>query len=196
MTEPKTIREGWLRRKHHELGWFGWLAYGLFTVAALGLLTWFVVYAFSGGWEKAITETLPYWMSGVGGPAALVAIYETSKRTRQVERSVTDIASSSDGEGQKSGARVAWKVEESGKSQRRIVNAGAVTAQGVNVKDVTNPDGRSGFDLLDDGLPHDVAVNDFIAASMDRSLADPFLSRIRISWTEKGESYDATYSVS
>ena len=196
MSKSHATRDNWLKRRNRELGWFGWLAYGLFAVSVLGLLAWLISYASTGGWEKAITETLPYWLSGIGGPAALVAIYETSKRTRQVERSVTDIASSSDGEGQKSGARVAWKVEESGKSQRRIMNAGAATAQGVNVKDVTNPDGRSGFDLLDDGLPHDVAINDFIAASMDRSLADPFLSRIRISWTEKGESYDATYSVS
>ena len=128
MSKSHATRDNWLKRRNRELGWFGWLAYGLFAVSALGLLAWLISYAFSGGWEKAITETLPYWLSGVGGPAALVASYETSKRTRQVERSVTNIAVPSDGQGQKSGAQVAWKVEESGKSQRRIVNVGVAGA--------------------------------------------------------------------
>lgn len=144
----------------------------------------------------AINETLPFWLSGIGGPAALVAIYETSKRTQQIERSVDDIAAVRDGVGQKSGARVSWKVETISKSRRRIVNTGSTTASGATIEDVTNPEGRSGFFLLDDDLPRDVPVNDAIETSMDRTLADPYLSRVRISWHEGDESYEATYSIS
>jgi hypothetical protein len=107
-----------------------------------------------------------------------------------------EIAAVKDGEGQRSGAQVAWKVEEVSRSKRRIVNVGSVTARDVRIDDVTNPEGRSGFFLLDDSLPHDIPVHDGIEASMDRSLADPYLSRVRIQWTEEGNSYEATYSVS
>ena len=196
MSDEDMARRSWIVRTHHELGWFGWLAYGLFGVAAVGLASWVIIYAVDGGLKAAITETLPLWLAGVGGPAALVAIYETSKRTSQVEKSVGSMAAASDGEGQKSGAQVAWRVDEVTKSRRRIVNVGTVLAADVKVEDVTNPEGRSGLFLLDEGLPHDVPVNDSIEASMDRSLADPFLSRIRIRWIEEGEPYEATYSVS
>jgi len=183
-------------RKHRELGWFGWFAYGFFLVAAVGLAFWVTIYAADGGLKRALTETLPFWLSGIGGPAALVAIYETSKRTRQVARSVGDIAAVNDGAGQKSGAQVTWKVEEVSRSRRRIVNVGSTTAFDVTVEDVTNPAGRSGFSLLDAHLPHEVPINEAIEASMDRSLADPYLSRVRVAWNEGGEKYEATYSVS
>lgn len=189
-------RPNWLMRKHRELGWFGWLAYGLFLVAAVGLLSWATIYAVGGGLKRALTETLPFWLSGIGGPAALVAIYETSKRTRQVERSVGDIAATNDGAGQKSGAQVTWKVEEVSRSRRRIVNVGSMTASRVTVEDVTNPEGRSGFFLLDAKLPREVPINDAIEASMNRSLADPYISRVRVAWNEGGERHEATYSVS
>lgn len=196
MSEIDPKRPNWFVRKHRDLGWFGWFAYALFCIAAVGLLVWIVVYAMEGGLKTAITQTLPFWLAGIGGPAALVAIYETSKRTTQVERSVGDIAAVKDGEGQRSGAQVAWKVEEVSRSKRRTVNVGSATASDVHVDDVTNPEGRSGFFLLDDSLPHDVPVHDGIEASMDRSLADPYLSRVRVQWTEEGEPYEATYSVS
>lgn len=195
MSELEGARRGRLARKHRELGWFGWFAYGLFAVAAVGLIVWVCTYAVSGGWKTAITETLPYWLSGIGGPAALVAIYETNKRTRQVERTVGDLASVTDGQGQKSGAQVAWRVDEVSKSRRRITNVGAATAESVTVSDVTNAEGRSGFYILDEELPHDVPVNDAIEAGIERSMADPFVSRIRIHWAEGGEMYDATYSI-
>jgi hypothetical protein len=183
-------------RKHRELGWFGWLAYGLFLVAAVGFVSWATIYAVGGGLKMALTETLPFWLPGIGGPAALVAIYETSKRTRQVERSVGDIASANDGAGQKSGAKVTWKVEEVSRSRRRIVNLGSMTASSVTVEDVTNPAGRSGFFLLDAKLPCEVPIKDAIEASMNRSLADPYISRGRVALNEGGEKYEATYSVS
>lgn len=196
MTEIEPRRANWLVRKHRDLGWFGWFAYCLFCIAVVGLIVWIVLYAMEGGLKTAITQTLPFWLAGIGGPAALVAIYETSKRTTQVERSMGEIAAVTDGEGQRSGAQVAWKVEEVSRSKRRIVNVGSVTARDVHIDDVTNPEGRSGFFLLDDSLPHDIPVHDGIEASMDRSLADPYLSRVRVQWTEEGSSYEATYSVS
>lgn len=195
MTETVHKRPHWLVRKHRELGWFGWFAYGLFAVAAVGLIMWLVTYAVEGGFKAAVTETLPIWLAAIGGPAALVAVYETSKRTTQVERSVGDLAEAGDDEVQHSGSKVSWRVTEVSKSRRRIVNVGSATACDVRIDDVTNAEGRSGFSLLDATLPHDVPVNDGIEASMDRSLADPYLSRIRIQWTEEGEPHDATYSV-
>lgn len=195
MSKNPTPRPNWLVRKHRELGWFGWLAYGLFAVAAVGLVTWVALYAVEDGWKPAITATLPYWLSGIGGPAALVAIYETSKRTRQVELSVGDIAAASDGEGQRSGAQVVWRVDAVSRSRRRIVNVGNSTALSVTVEDVTNANGRSGFSLLDDQLPHDIPPNDAIESSMDRSIADPYLSRVRITWNEQGQRHEATYSI-
>ncbi len=198
MSEVPPKRSNWLMRKHYELGWFGWFAYGLFLIAVVGMLVWVFVYAIGGGPRMAVTETLPFWLSGVGGPAALVAIYETSKRTSQVERSVVDMVAMKEGEGQKSGAQVAWKIEEKSGSKRRIVNIGTITAKDVHVDDVTNPKGQSGFSLLGDSLPRDVPVGDAIEATILRSIVDPYLSRIRIRWTEKTEkeTYEAIYSVS
>lgn len=196
MSESGKRQQNWFIRKHRELGWFGWVSYGLFVFAVAGFLIWVTIYAVEGGLRQAMTETLPVWLSGIGGPAALVAVFETSKRTRQVEHSIDDIATVSDGFSKVSGAKVAWKVEKVSKSQRRIVNEGSVTASKVTVKDVTNPEGRSGFSLRDDGLPRDVPPNDAIEASVERSLMDPYLSRVQITWHEESEPYEATYSIS
>jgi hypothetical protein len=78
----------------------------------------------------------------------------------------------------------------------RITNVGASTAESVTVVDVTNEEGRSGFSLRDEHLPHDVAVNGSIIATMQRSLADPDSSEILITWTEEGKQFEATCSVS
>jgi hypothetical protein len=89
-----------------------------------------------------------------------------------------------------------WVVLPGGGDGRRITNVGASTAESVMVVDVTNEEGRSGFSLQDEDLPHDVAVNDSILAGMRKSLADPFSSEILITWSEEGKEFEATYSVS
>lgn len=93
-------------------------------------------------------------------------------------------------------AGVAWKILLGGCAKRRITKVRATTAENVASTDVTNEVGRSGFYLQDDDPPRDVAVNESINAYVLKSLADPQVSQIRISWIESGETFESTYSVS
>lgn len=200
----------WIVRKHREFGWFGWLAYLLFFISLAGLTTWAVVTGWRQGWDAVLAETLPTWLGGVGGTGALVAIYETNKKTRQVATTVEGLEAQQDGPVRVpapvgSGAtqepsvpqspRTTWALTEVGKNRRDIVNIGSATAEAVTIRDVTNAEGRSGFYLLDDALPHDVPSGDAIAAGIARTLADPYVSRILITWQESGHEFEATYSV-
>ncbi|HMR77629.1 MAG TPA: hypothetical protein PKD61_21120, partial [Polyangiaceae bacterium] len=91
---------------------------------------------------------------------------------------------------------VTWAIVPVGRNERRITNVGTILAENVRVSDVTNDSGRSGFWLVDDALPRNVGVAEWICAVMERSLADPFQSCIQIQWVENGDPHEATYWIS
>jgi hypothetical protein len=90
---------------------------------------------------------------------------------------------------------VKWVIVPGEAMSRRLINVGTVTAERTRVTDVTNEEGRSGFSLTEKGLPRDVVVKDFIAASMGKSLADPHTSRILIKWEEGDDIHEQTCNI-
>jgi hypothetical protein len=91
---------------------------------------------------------------------------------------------------------VKWVIVPGEAMSRRLINVGTVTAERTRVTDVTNDEGQSGFSLTEKGLPRDVIGDDFIAASMSRSLADPRTSRIRIKWEEGDDVHEQICTIS
>jgi hypothetical protein len=143
-----------------------------------------------------MSTTIPTWLASIGGAAALLAIFVTNVRTRQVEQTAIAIAGVQDIASRPPAARVVWDVDPTPRKGRsRIVNRGTRRADNVVVVDLTREkDGRSGLVVQRD-LPDSVEINDSIPIAMDRTFADPLISRIKISWTEEGEPVEAFYSI-
>ncbi|WP_461185411.1 hypothetical protein, partial [Trueperella pyogenes] len=155
----------------------------------------FGVFEFNGkcAFCKQLSSSIPAWFSGIGGAAALVAVYQTSKAGRQVEQSVSHLASESTShDNEESG--VSWRVIELGAHSRKIVNVGTRAASNVQIQDVTKG-GNSGLSLLE-GLPREVQPNDGIMVAMYRSIVDPYISYVQIRWREQEISHEATISIS
>lgn len=182
--------------KYGILGSAAWLLLG---ISLLGLVLWAVFFwpPTREDWATAMSTTIPTWLASLGGAAALLAVFVTNARTRQVERSTADIADTQDEATRPASAQVVWNIEPTGKpSQSLIVNRGTRRAETVSIEDLTlAQDGHSGFSVIGE-VPGFVDVNDSIRVGMDRSLADPYISRIKISWTEDGQAYEAFYSIS
>ncbi|MBX3194867.1 MAG: hypothetical protein KF727_07170 [Microbacteriaceae bacterium] len=167
-------------------------------MSLLGLVLWAIFFWPTDGdaWAEAMSTAIPTWLASLGGAAALLAVFVTNVRTRQVEKSTADIAEVQDAATRPRSAEVVWDVEATEKKGRSLlVNRGSRRAENVVIVDLTKEqDGHSGFSVMGD-VPDFVDVNDSIRVGMDRSLADPYISRIKISWTEDGEAYEAFYSI-
>lgn len=192
-----------------QLGRFGrfWSRYGglgtaawiLVAVGVTGLTSWAIIFwpDSSDAWREAMSTTIPTWLASIGSAAALLAIFVTNVRTRQVEQTAIDIAGVQDVASRPPAAQVIWDVEPTPRKGRsRIVNRGTRKADNVVIVDITKEqDGHSGL-IVQRELPDSVEINDAIPVAMDRTFADPLISRIKITWTEGDETLEAFYSIS
>lgn len=192
--EPGRLSRYWGR--YGGLGTAAWMLVG---VSVIGLALWAIFFwpGDSDAWRDAMSMTIPTWLASIGGASALLAVFVTNVRTRQVEQTAIDIAEVQDAASRPPAAQVVWDVEPTARKGRsRIVNRGARRADNVQIVDLTKEqDGRSGLAVQRD-LPDSVEVNDSIPVAMDRTFADPLISRIKIGWTEEGKTFEAFYSIS
>ena len=179
-------------------GGLGTAAWILVASTVIGLTSWAIFFwpSNSYAWHEAMSTTIRTWLASIGGAAALLAIFVTNVRTRQVEQTAIAIAGVQDIASRPPAARVVWDVDPTPRKGRsRIVNRGTRRADNVVVVDLTREkDGRSGLVVQRD-LPDSVEINDSIPIAMDRTFADQLISRIKISWTEEGEPVEAFYSI-
>lgn len=149
----------------------------------------------AGFWSVTITDVV---QAGGAIAAVGVAIWANNiaRAGREVARGAAQSANESTNAALGTRARVQWRIEKGeGRSQWRIVNSGTASAHVVDIENVSDGH-RDALGVYDGTVPTDVDPGNAVTVFVDKSLASPAITKVKMTWTEDdGDEVSRVYNI-